>query len=414
MPVALTNAHNAATGNGSATAFPFTFFAQTTAEVVVYLDGVLQGSGYSVALEEDGAGGTVTFTAAPAADVEVVIESAPLFTQTISFVNAGPFNPETHDLAFDRAAARDIYIRDRITRALLVPRGDTATDLILPEVADRASKFLKFDASGNITADDASGPIGPTGATGDTGPTGATGPTGPAPNLTVGTVTTGAPGTDADVDITGTSPNYVVDFTIPRGDTGSGSNVAYGDITGTLSDQTDLQAALDLKADTADLADYLTEADAATIYLTTADAATTYAPLASPVLTGNPEAPTQDERNNSERIATTEYVDRLYAITPSAKTASYDLVLADGGTTVSTNSNVRVPAFTSVEFPLGSFVEIYNNSNSSITVTFISGTDVFRKHGSTSTTTSLTLAARSLGQLRKPSSTTEWLAIGFS
>lgn len=72
--------------------------------------------------------------------------------------------------------------------------------------------------------------MGPTGATGPsggpTGPTGATGPTGPTgaaaetPALTIGTVTTGAPGTEASATITGTSPNFVLNLTIPQGPTG--------------------------------------------------------------------------------------------------------------------------------------------------------------------------------------------------
>lgn len=51
----------------------------------------------------------------------------------------------------------------------------------------------------------ATGPQGATGATGPTGATGATGPqgeVGPAPTLAIGTVTTGAPGTNASVTIT--------------------------------------------------------------------------------------------------------------------------------------------------------------------------------------------------------------------
>ncbi len=51
----------------------------------------------------------------------------------------------------------------------------------------------------------ATGPTGPQGLTGEigaTGPTGTTGPTGPAPGLAIGTVTTGAPGTNASVTIT--------------------------------------------------------------------------------------------------------------------------------------------------------------------------------------------------------------------
>lgn len=78
----------------------------------------------------------------------------------------------------------------------------------------------------------ATGPTGPTGATGDIGPTGPTGaagdigPTGPTgaaaetPTLTIGTVTTGDPGTAAAASITGTAPNFVLNLTIPQGPTG--------------------------------------------------------------------------------------------------------------------------------------------------------------------------------------------------
>ena len=67
------------------------------------------------------------------------------------------------------------------------------------------------------------GPTGPTGEQGPTGPTGEQGPTGPTgetPILTIGTVTTGAPGTEAEATITGTSPNFILNLTIPQGPTG--------------------------------------------------------------------------------------------------------------------------------------------------------------------------------------------------
>ena len=46
------------------------------------------------------------------------------------------------------------------------------------------------------------GTAGTVGATGPTGPQGIIGATGPAPSLTIGTVTTGDPGTNASVTIT--------------------------------------------------------------------------------------------------------------------------------------------------------------------------------------------------------------------
>lgn len=61
----------------------------------------------------------------------------------------------------------------------------------------------------------------PRGDTGATGPTGATGAPGAAATIAVGTTTTGAPGSSATVVNSGTSSAAIFDFTIPRGDTGA-------------------------------------------------------------------------------------------------------------------------------------------------------------------------------------------------
>ena len=57
----------------------------------------------------------------------------------------------------------------------------------------------------------------PKGDKGDTGDTGATGSPGAAATVTVGTTTTGNPGTNASVTNSGTSSAAVLNFTIPRG-----------------------------------------------------------------------------------------------------------------------------------------------------------------------------------------------------
>lgn len=73
----------------------------------------------------------------------------------------------------------------------------------------------------------AQGEVGPQGPAGEPGPTGPQGEPGPAgedgltPTLTIGTVTTGAPGTDAEATITGTAPNFVLNLTIPQGEPGT-------------------------------------------------------------------------------------------------------------------------------------------------------------------------------------------------
>lgn len=60
----------------------------------------------------------------------------------------------------------------------------------------------------------------PRGETGATGPTGPQGLQGETPILEIGTVTTGEPGTQAAASITGTAPNYILNLTIPQGPTG--------------------------------------------------------------------------------------------------------------------------------------------------------------------------------------------------
>lgn len=73
------------------------------------------------------------------------------------------------------------------------------------------------------------GDQGNTGKTGDKGDKGDQGIQGTAgtpavsPKLTIGTVTTLEPGTNATATITGTSPNFVLNLGIPKGATGSAS-----------------------------------------------------------------------------------------------------------------------------------------------------------------------------------------------
>ena len=76
--------------------------------------------------------------------------------------------------------------------------------------------------SGPRGATGATGPQGPIGETGATGPKGETGQNAVNPNFSIGTVTTLPSGSDATVTLTGTYPNLVLNFGIPRGADGSG------------------------------------------------------------------------------------------------------------------------------------------------------------------------------------------------
>lgn len=91
---------------------------------------------------------------------------------------------------------------------------------------------------------------------------------------------------------------------IEDADPGEAGGGAWGDITGTLSDQVDLQVALDTETADRSAAD-TAEATAR------ADADLLLAPKDSPALTGTPTAPTAANATNTTQIATTAFVKAL-------------------------------------------------------------------------------------------------------
>jgi microcystin-dependent protein len=75
---------------------------------------------------------------------------------------------------------------------------------------------------------------------GDTGATGSTGPQGPSGSVTVGSTSTGVPGTNAEVTNSGTSTSAVLEFVIPRGDQGIqgiAATIEVGDVTTVTEDE---------------------------------------------------------------------------------------------------------------------------------------------------------------------------------
>lgn len=105
MTISTTTTYNEASGTGAVLAFPFTFVAQDADTVKVYLDDVLQGSGYTVSLNSNqtsSPGGTVTFAAAPASGVVVYIERDIPKTQPLALAPYGVFSAAAIEEALDR------------------------------------------------------------------------------------------------------------------------------------------------------------------------------------------------------------------------------------------------------------------------------------------------------------------------
>lgn len=101
--------------NGVTTVFPFDCVVASAEELTVEVDGVpVDPDDYVVTLSEDFTG-SITISPALAAG-EIYIYSIPNFKQEVVFQRFGPFYPDQTNAPFDRAAIRDIYLKDRIER----------------------------------------------------------------------------------------------------------------------------------------------------------------------------------------------------------------------------------------------------------------------------------------------------------
>lgn len=139
------------TGNAVTTAFafPYSFFDDT--DLLVYLDGVLQASGYTVT-GGSGASGTVTFTTAPASAVIVTLAMSLPYTQLDNYVENQAFPADTLERGLDKAAIRDQQLNSALTRSLKYPSTIAGiTDATLPTPVNGSA--LLFDGTtGKIKA----------------------------------------------------------------------------------------------------------------------------------------------------------------------------------------------------------------------------------------------------------------------
>lgn len=161
MTVSTTTIKNSAAGNGSTTAFSFTFKAFASSEVKVYVrtDSTgaevlkTEGTGsanYAVSGVGAASGGTVTFVTAPASGETVVIRRLTSQTQGTDYVENDPFAAEDHETALDKLTHIVQEVQEEVDRSFKVSKTNTITT---PEFVDdastRASKLLGFSSDGN-------------------------------------------------------------------------------------------------------------------------------------------------------------------------------------------------------------------------------------------------------------------------
>lgn len=123
--------------NGVTTTFRFDFKVSSVDEVRVFrvVDGAetdVDPGFFTVVIAADTEGGSVVFTLPPAPGLgDLYVEPDPLFTQPANFNNNG-FLPRTINPQLDRAALRDLWLKNRVDRSLRLPISAGGVGELLP------------------------------------------------------------------------------------------------------------------------------------------------------------------------------------------------------------------------------------------------------------------------------------------
>ena len=162
MTISTTIIKNSYSGNGSTTAFTYNFkiTAATEIQVIVKTNATGAesvrsiGSGstnYAVAGVGNNSG-TVTFVTAPTAAETVVLRRSTSQTQEMDLIDNDPMSADTIETAHDKSIAITQELQEQIDRSLKISRANTMTSTeFVTSAADRASKVLAFDSSGELS-----------------------------------------------------------------------------------------------------------------------------------------------------------------------------------------------------------------------------------------------------------------------
>jgi hypothetical protein len=159
MTISTTTSKVSYTGNGVTTVFAYTFKIFADSEVTVYVDGVLKTltTHFTVSGAGTASGGNVTFTAGniPASSTSVVLLRNITKTQLTDYVENDSFPAETHESALDKLTMLVQDVDNAVTGDIFRfsdSVGDAGVVTITKTVAERASKVLAFDTSGDLQA----------------------------------------------------------------------------------------------------------------------------------------------------------------------------------------------------------------------------------------------------------------------
>jgi len=159
MTISSTTIKNSYSGNGSTTAFTFTYYiiSENDLEVIIRSSNGTETvqtltTHYTVTGVQNNAGGTVTMITAPASGETIVIRRKTSQVQDTDYVANDPFPAETHEAALDKSMLISQELQEAVDRSIKISRTNTMTSTDFTVGAtERANKVLAFDSSGEIS-----------------------------------------------------------------------------------------------------------------------------------------------------------------------------------------------------------------------------------------------------------------------
>lgn len=152
MAITNENNRNQYTANGVITSFAYTFKITDASHIAVYEDGVLVGSGFTVAGVGDAAGGTVDYSVAPANLVKITLLLNVPVTQPTVYPIGSKFPASAHEGALDNIVRQNQQQQELLDRTLTWPVTVDSASAVLPDPDTTTNQgkaiFIKSDGSG--------------------------------------------------------------------------------------------------------------------------------------------------------------------------------------------------------------------------------------------------------------------------
>ena len=160
MTISTTTIKNSYNGNGSTTAFNYTFKISAESEMQVIIRSSTGSetvktlsSHYTISNVGNAGGGAVTFQSGhiPASGETVILRRATPQTQAMDLIDNDPMSADTIETAHDKSIAISQELQEQVNRSLKISRTNTMTSTeFTVDATNRANKVLAFDSAGEI------------------------------------------------------------------------------------------------------------------------------------------------------------------------------------------------------------------------------------------------------------------------